>query len=154
MRKEEKIANLRKRCGFYIGIDNLVNLIEENNTSYPPFNLSWEGSNTQLLEISLANFTAEEIFIETHGVYLIISGQKKPTADRNFIIKQIATRSFRKQFIISNNGFVKQAFFQHSILKIIIEYPTATRRNIKISNYNQVKDRLPAPRKRTNLLPR
>jgi molecular chaperone IbpA len=155
MGKYETMSNLRSRCGFYLGLDNLADLIEGNGGGYPFYNVSLEGRNSQLLEIALAGFTSEEIIVETCGVYLIIIGQKKPTTDRTFLIKKIAARSFRKQFIISNNGFVKRAFFQNSILKIVIEYPIAPlRRNIKIDSYDSSRTKLLAPRRKTNLLPR
>lgn len=155
MKKHEIISDLRGRCGFYLGLDNLADLIERNSSGYPFYNVSLEGRNSQLLEMALAGFTREEITVETNGVYLIITGQQKPAADRTFLIKKIANRPFRKQFIISNNGFVKRAFFKDSILKIIIEYPAAPlRRNIKIDSYDSGRTRLPCLRKKTSLLPR
>lgn len=95
------------------------NLDSLDNSTYPPHNIE-QNSHLILITIAVASFDSSELSIELYRPYLIILGKKRPN-NYQYIFKGIATRSFRKIFLLAEHVQIKQAILECGLLKIFLE---------------------------------
>lgn len=115
----------RKLVGKIIGFDDLLGAIcgrVEADSSFPPYNISKKGEDEYLLEIAVAGFSENELVVETKEKELNISGQQAQDEKEDvvFLHRGIATRSFKRKFILAEYMEVKSATFKNGILSIEI----------------------------------
>ena len=68
---------------FNVGLDDIFHRLESmssTNTNYPPYNLVKVDSTTYEIEIALAGFSKEEIFVETETNVLKVASKTKTGA--------------------------------------------------------------------------
>ena len=123
----------------FIGFDHLFNELEyatkHANDHYPPHNIVKLTEDEFLIEVAVAGFTEDEIDVEQKERSLTISGQHE-SRDREVIHRGISTKSFKRQFRLSEYVLVTGASLKDGILAVTLklEIPKEKQpRKIKIS---------------------
>jgi len=123
----------------FIGFDHLFNELEyatkHANDHYPPHNIVKVTEDEFLIEVAVAGFTQEGIEVEQKERTLTISG-KHESQDREVIHRGISTKSFKRQFRLSEYVQVNGASLKDGILAVSLklEIPKEKQpRKIKIS---------------------
>ena len=91
-----------------VGFDRLFDLLENQAAAdagdgFPPFDLEREGEDSYRITVAAAGFGPNEIEIVAQQNLLTIKGNKAPErADRSFLHRGIATRSFERRFQLAH----------------------------------------------------
>lgn len=108
-----------------IGFDRLVQLLDGVNgldneaTSYPPYNIERTGENQYRITMAVAGFGSEEIRIEVKESTLSVRGEKKADdKGREFLHRGIAQRSFERRFQLADHVEVNGADLKDGLLHI------------------------------------
>jgi molecular chaperone IbpA len=108
-----------------VGFDRLVQLLdqvsglENDATSYPPYNIERLGDNAYRISVAVAGFSEPEIKIEVKEQMLSIKGEKTPeTAERTFLHRGIAARAFERRFQLADHVEVKTADLKDGLLHV------------------------------------
>ena len=108
----------RNSIGMDEYFDRIFN-INETSSNYPPYNLVQISNVESHLEIALAGFKKEEVHAYTEYGKLFVEGQKTDTdADRTFIHKGLAQRSFKRAWTLSDDTKVSKVTFEDGLLRI------------------------------------
>ena len=125
-----------------VGFDRLASLLEaaaksEGPTGYPPYNIETVGENAYRVEIAVAGFKTEELFIEVKENLLTVQGRKTANDDgRTFLHRGLAERNFERRFQLADYVTVTGAELSDGLLSIALkrELPEALKpRQIAIS---------------------
>jgi len=111
-----------------IGFDRFASLLdtafqgEQSSNSYPRYDIEVLEENIYAITIAVAGFEQNELDINVEGGLLTVRGRKsKNQAERNFLHKSIAYRSFERKFNLADHVEVKGADLQHGLLTINLE---------------------------------
>jgi molecular chaperone IbpA len=129
-----------------IGFDRMASMLdslsraEQNQPSYPPYNIELLDENEYRITIALAGFSEDDLNIQTEPGSLIISGKKgSPSDDRKFLHQGIAARNFERRFQLADHVRVESASLENGLLHVdlVREIPEAMKpRTIQISGSN------------------
>lgn len=86
-------------------------------TNYPPYNIKRQ-DDQYLIEMAVAGFDKEEIEITKEKEYLLIEGKKEQSADDKIVYQGIATRNFRKSFVLGERMKVIGAELKDGMLYV------------------------------------
>lgn len=113
---------------FGVGFDKLFNELDRlmqvstpNNGGYPPFNLEKTAENSYRITLAVAGFTEKDIEITQQENSLVVSGQKTEEDTANYIHRGIATRNFKREFVLGDRVEVKTAGLKDGMLVIELE---------------------------------
>ena len=113
--------------GFDRVFDNMFNYIEHNASStggYPPYNIVRNGEKFQI-EIALAGVAKDDLTLTVaEGVLTIEHNPKDGEVDHDqfqWLHKGIAQRSFKRNFTLSDDIFVKGSRMENGMLYIELE---------------------------------
>jgi molecular chaperone IbpA len=98
--------------------------LPDTSPSYPPFNIIKFETGDFTIEFALAGFKKEEIKIQMKDNYLTVTGDKSNSplySSDAFVHHGIATRSFVREFKLSEYLEVREASFVDGILQIILK---------------------------------
>ncbi len=119
-------------------LEHIANLKTESG--YPPFNIERElnkSNKETILNITLAvaGFTADLLEVIVEGRNLIIVGKKAIEENSEFLHQGIATRQFKKKFILAEAIEVSSATLKDGLLiiKLIKPEPVTVQRKIPIT---------------------
>lgn len=107
-----------------IGFDRLAQLLDsvgglETEATYPPYNIERLGENSYRISMALAGFVEDELKIEVKEQSLTVKGEKKPEpAERHFLHRGIAARSFERRFQLADHVEVSGAALKDGLLDI------------------------------------
>lgn len=108
----------------FIGFDHLLNELEyatkHANDHYPPHNIVKLTEEEFVIEVAVAGFTESGIEIEQKERSLFISG-KYESKDREVIHRGISTKSFKRQFRLSEYVQVTGASLKDGILAVTLK---------------------------------
>lgn len=111
-------------------------------TNYPPYDIELISDEHYRLTLAVAGFTLADLDIETYDNQLIITGDiKDKDGDRNFLVRNIASRSFKRVFHLADYVLIKDAKLEQGLLTvdIIKEVPEEKRiRKIEISDVKTI----------------
>lgn len=126
-----------------IGFDRMANILdslsatEQNQPSYPPYNIELTGEDKYRITMAVAGFSEAELGIEVEENKLSISGKKEPnTGDKTYLHQGIAARNFDRRFQLADHVRVEHAHMENGLLHIDLrrEIPEAMKpRSIAIS---------------------
>ena len=106
----------------FVGFESLFDEIERmssvKQSSYPAYDIKKLSSNSFLIVLALAGFTAKELIIEATSSELIVYGNGDKNGHHEYIHKGIAKRAFTKTFRLANNVVVDGAEFKDGLLSI------------------------------------
>ena len=112
-----------------IGLDtyfeNIFNVGQQQ--SYPPYNIVHVNNVESRLEIALAGFKKKEIKVYTEYGKLVVEGTKESKEEEEYLHRGLASRSFRREWSLSDDIEVKDVTFADGLLtaklgKIIPEH--------------------------------
>jgi molecular chaperone IbpA len=90
-----------------------------NNNGYPPFNLEKTTENGYRITMAVAGFTEKDIEVTQQENNLIVTGEKKEEdTGANYLHRGIATRSFKREFIIGDRIEINTASLKDGMLVI------------------------------------
>lgn len=107
-----------------IGFDHLTALFEnanknENQPSYPPYNIELTGTDQYKITMALAGFKENEIKIQSEQQTLSVVGEKETNTDnQNFLHQGIAARNFERRFKLADHVEVTGAELVNGLLHI------------------------------------
>jgi len=126
-----------------VGFDSLSTLLdsafqtEKSSAGYPPYNIEAVEENQYVVTLAIAGFKESEIDIQTENGVLTIRGNKAAeNADKNFLHKGIAQRSFERKFNLADHVEVTGAQLEDGLLtvELVKEIPEAMKpKNITIN---------------------
>lgn len=118
-------SNLQPYQRFGIGFDHLFNELDRlmqvgapNNGGYPPFNLEKLAENNYRITLAVAGFTDRDIEITQHENALIVTGQRTDEDTANYLHRGIATRNFKREFVLGDRVEIKTAALKDGMLVI------------------------------------
>ncbi len=107
-----------------IGFDRLAHLIDtaggfDSEVTYPPYNIERTGDNDYRITMAVAGFNPSELKIDAKESLLTVRGEKAPeTADKKYLHRGIATRSFERRFQLADYVEVSAAALADGVLSI------------------------------------
>ena len=107
-----------------IGMDEyfsrLFNL-HETTSNYPPYNLVTVSNVESRLELALAGFKKEEVYVYTQDGKLFVEGQKEDRdAETNYVHRGVAQRSFTRTWTLSDETEVRSVTFEDGLLSVTL----------------------------------
>jgi molecular chaperone IbpA len=127
-----------------IGFDRMANILdnlnraEQNQPSYPPYNIELTGEDKYRITMAVAGFDRTEINIEVNQNNLAVSGNKAAEdKTRTYLHQGIAARSFERRFQLADHVQVQSANYENGLLHIELQriIPEAMKpRSIPIGN--------------------
>lgn len=126
-----------------IGFDRLVQMMDQvsgfdSEGGYPPYNIVRTGDNDYRITMAVAGFTPDELKIEVKETTLTVSGEKKADgAERTYLHRGIAARTFERRYQLADYVDVKAAGFENGLLNIDLVRNLPERmkpRSVEISN--------------------
>ena len=112
---------------FAVGFDRTFDTLsilansKTQNANYPPYNIRKLSNDKYSIELAVAGFDEKDIDIEVAEQNLIIEGKKPEEINENLIHQGLASRSFKRNFILSEDMVVQGAALSNGILYIGIE---------------------------------
>ena len=112
----------RYAIGFDHLMDHLVSLHSNNNLTtneYPPYDIIKEGESNYKIELAVAGFKKDELSIQLKDNTLTIKGESNSkNSNGDYLHKNIARRSFSKDFTLAENIEVGDAEFEDGVLGV------------------------------------
>ena len=105
-----------------IGLDtyfeNIFNVT--NQVNYPPYNIVHVNNVESRLEIALAGFKKKEIKVYTEYGKLVVEGTKENKEDQEYLHRGLASRSFKREWSLSDDIEIKDVTFADGLLIITL----------------------------------
>ncbi len=106
-----------------VGFDRIASLMDQAARldaapGYPPFNVEQIGEDNFRIELAVAGFGEDDLSIEFKQNSLLVTGQRKPAEQRNFLHRGIAERSFERRFGLADHVRVAGAKLENGLLTI------------------------------------
>ncbi len=105
-----------------IGLDEYFDRIfsiHETTSNYPPYNLVQISNVESRLELALAGFKKNEVYVYTQDGKLFIEGQKEDKeTETKYVHKGLAQRSFTRSWTLSDDTEVRSVDFEDGLLII------------------------------------
>jgi molecular chaperone IbpA len=126
-----------------IGFDRFAQLFDsaagfESEGGYPPYNIERVAENEYRITMAVAGFTEDEINIEVKDTSLLVKGEKKAEdAERQYLHRGIAGRTFERRFQLADFVEVKGASLKDGLLSVDLRRDIPERlkpRTIAITN--------------------
>jgi HSP20 family molecular chaperone IbpA len=110
----------RNSIGLDEYFDRLFNL-HETTSNYPPYNLVQVSNVESRLELALAGFKKNEVFVYTQDGKLFVEGQKEDKeTETSYVHKGLAQRSFTRSWTLSDETEVRSVDFGDGLLSITL----------------------------------
>ena len=110
---------------FLLGFDVLeerLDYLTKASDGYPPYNIEHQeaedGAEKFLISIAVAGFSREELEIIVEDTQLIVLGRQKNDDDRQFLHRGIATRQFKRTFLLAHSMQIEGAELRDGLLEI------------------------------------
>jgi molecular chaperone IbpA len=107
-------------------MDHLVSLHSNNNLTtneYPPYDIIKEGESNYKIELAVAGFKKDELSIQLKDNTLTIKGESNSkNSNGDYLHKNIARRSFSKDFTLAENIEVGGAEFEDGVLSVSLTH--------------------------------
>ena len=125
-----------------VGFDRLFKLldgvagIEDNQPTFPPYNIEQRGENSFRITLALAGFAEDDLSITVEERQLVIRGRaREDTEERIFLHRGIAARQFQRSFVLADGVEVAGATLEHGLLHVDLErvVPDTVVQTIKIN---------------------
>ncbi|MCJ2072737.1 Hsp20 family protein [Methylobacterium sp. J-030] len=110
-----------------IGFDRLFELLNqaervEPSTAWPPYNIEKVAEDQYRITMAVAGFTADEIALTQQDTALLVTGQKAaPEAEKHYLHRGIAARTFRQTFNLAEHVKVVGANLENGLLTVALK---------------------------------
>jgi molecular chaperone IbpA len=108
----------RIAVGFEPTLRNLNSLRQNSATTFPPYDLEKIGEHEYRLSMAVAGYSAADIDIVEHDGVLTVEGKVSNDANRVYLHKGIAGRSFKRVFYMDQYVRVQHSTLENGILVI------------------------------------
>ena len=107
-------------------------LQDSTATNYPPYNIVVLDAETHELEIALAGWSREDIEVVTERNVLSVTAKRSGSDEREYSHKGISTRSFAKNWQLSDDTVVEGVRYENGMLIVTLKkvLPEAQRRKV------------------------
>jgi molecular chaperone IbpA len=119
------LNNLQPYQRFGVGFDHLFNELDRlmqvsnpSNGGYPPFNLEKLAEHDYRITLAVAGFTDKDIEITQQDNALVVTGQRAEEDKANYLHRGIATRNFKREFVLGDRIEIKTAALKDGMLVI------------------------------------
>ncbi|MEH6629775.1 MAG: Hsp20 family protein [Halopseudomonas aestusnigri] len=90
---------------------------------YPPYNVEKVSENKIRITLAVAGFSPEDMQVQIENNQLVIRGKAKSDDDKEFLHRGIATRQFRRAFVLAEGIEVLNANLDNGLLHVELEQP-------------------------------
>lgn len=109
-----------------VGFDRFAQLFDsvtggDFDAPYPPYNIERLGETEYRITMALAGFSADEITVDVKESTLTVRGEKRAEAneaERRYLHRGIAARSFERRFQLADHVEVKSADLKDGLLNV------------------------------------
>ncbi|MCP4330393.1 MAG: Hsp20 family protein [Alphaproteobacteria bacterium] len=105
---------------------------------YPPYNIEQIGDTGLRITLAVAGFGQDDLVVQLENNQLIVSGRLGEDKDRLYLHRGIATRQFKRTFVLAEGIDIIDASLDSGLLNIDLRRPDPKSRvkNIAIRNAN------------------
>ena len=109
-----------------------LDALQDAGGNYPPYNIVNRGEGVQELEIALAGWSRDQIEVVTERNVLTVSATRGGEDQREYTHKGISTRTFAKNWQLSDDVKVEDVTYNDGmlIIKLVKEIPEAQQRKV------------------------
>ena len=109
-----------------------LDALQDSGGNYPPYNIVNREEGVQELEIALAGWSRDDIEVIAERNVLTVSATREGTDSRVFTHKGISTRTFAKNWQLSDDVTVDKVSYQDGLLtiRLVKEIPEAQQRKV------------------------
>jgi len=116
---------------FLLGFERLQEMAERaahvGAEGYPPYNVEALDDRGLRVTLAVAGFGSDELSVELEGRQLTVAGEKTSNgAERSFLHRGIATRRFRRSFLLADGVDVEAARLENGLLQVDLRRPERT----------------------------
>jgi HSP20 family molecular chaperone IbpA len=136
-----RIANFNSPL--LLGFEHLERLLDHVSKgaaeAYPPYNIEKIGASRLRITLAVAGFAAEDLAVTVEEGQLVVRGRKPEEGEeRVFLHRGIASRQFRRTYLLADGIEVTGAMLDNGLLHIDLErpLPEPTVRTIAIGRRN------------------
>ncbi|MFD2204562.1 Hsp20 family protein [Kiloniella antarctica] len=90
---------------------------------YPPYNVEKVSENKIRITLAVAGFSPEDMQVQIENNQLVIRGKAKSDDEKEFLHRGIATRQFRRAFVLAEGIEVLNANLDNGLLHVDLEQP-------------------------------
>ncbi len=143
---------------FMLGFESFEQRIDrmaKASDGYPPYNIERladaDGAENYQIAIAVAGFSQDDLEITSEDNQLQVCGCIKQPSEREFLHQGIATRQFKRSFLLADGMHVVGAQLRDGMLMIDVERPKANKvkRTIQINTPNSSPSLEGTPSKQT-----
>jgi molecular chaperone IbpA len=89
---------------------------------YPPYNIERTSEDQYRISLVLVGFTPDDVAITAERSTLTVEGRKTDEDERDYLYQGISVRPFRRLFNLADYVQVKNATFEHGLLRITLAW--------------------------------
>ncbi len=119
-----------------LGFDEFERTLERitkaSSDGYPPYNIERTGETRLRITLAVAGFIRADLDIELEDNQLTVSGRQAAEDDREYLHCGIATRMFKRSFVLADGVEVTSATLDNGLLNIDVALPLPERNIRKI----------------------
>lgn len=114
---------------FLLGFEQMERLLErlaKSADGYPPYNVESrpvDAGDAIRITLAVAGFSRDELTVTLVENQLLIEGRQQEAEDRTYLHRGIATRQFRRAFVLADGMEVVGAHLSHGLLQIDLQRP-------------------------------
>ena len=110
-----------------LGFDEFERTLERiskaSSDGYPPYNIERTGETRLRITLAVAGFTRDDLDIQLEDNQLTVSGRQAAEDDREYLHRGIATRMFKRSFVLADGVEVSSATLDNGLLNIDVVLP-------------------------------
>jgi len=112
----------------FLGFDQLERTLDRvsksSNEGYPPYNIEQTGEDRLRISLAVAGFAEEDLDIHREGNQLVVASRRSDQEDdRIFLHRGIASRQFKKSFLLAEGIDIEGAHMDSGLLHIDLRQP-------------------------------
>lgn len=119
-----------------LGFDEFERTLERiskaSSDGYPPYNIERTGETRLRITLAVAGFSRDDLDIQLEDNQLTVSGRQAVEDDRVYLHRGIATRMFKRSFVLADGVEVISASLDNGLLNIDVALPQPERNIRKI----------------------
>jgi len=112
---------------FLLGFDQIERVLDRvaktAGDGYPPYNIEQVGDDVLRITLAVAGFAREDLSVTIEDSQLVIAGDQSDDATRDFIHRGIASRRFRRAFVLADGIEITNASLTNGLLNIDLARP-------------------------------
>jgi HSP20 family molecular chaperone IbpA len=119
-----------------LGFDEFERTLERitkaSSDGYPPYNIERIDRTQLRITLAVAGFNRHDLNIHLEDNQLTVAGQQAAEDDREYLHRGIATRMFKRSFVLADGVEVSSASLDNGLLNIDVVLPLPERNIRKI----------------------